>query len=182
MNNFGSFRLTVPLSDTENLKLGGSLTAFLYNVDLLGTAHNVTTDENREQISGGFGIGLESPGHSTWGFQFTTQNYAYDHQAVSTDVLTATDYNLYQGAVGGEKWLSPHVALRGGLIVEEDVYSQSANQTILNTSAVAGLGYEDQGLRLDTKFLIGQEANLNYLVDNTYTLLLDAEIQGTLFL
>jgi hypothetical protein len=182
MNNFGSFRLTVPLTDTENLKMGGSLTEYLYNVDLLGTGHNVTTDENREQISGGFGIGLENPGHSTWGFQFTTQNYLYDHQAVSTDVLTASDYNLYQVALGGEKWVSPHVALRGGLIVEEDVYSQSADQTILATSAVAGLGYGDKGLKLDTKFLIGQEANLNYLVDNTYTLLLGVEIQGTLFL
>ncbi len=182
MNNFGSFRLTVPLSKTENLKMG-TLTEFLYNVDILGTGQNVTTDENREQISGGFGIGLENPGHSTWGFQLSTQNYIYDHQAVSTDVLTATDYNLYQVALGaGENWVSPNVALRGGLIVEEDVYSQSANQTILNTSAVAGLGYEDKGMKLDTKFLIGQEANLNYLVDNTYTLLLDVEIQGTLFL
>jgi hypothetical protein len=182
MNNFGSFRLTVPLSAKENLKLGGTLTAFLYNIDLLGTGHNVTSDQNRAQISGGFGIGLESPGDYTWGFQFTTQNYAYDDQVVSTNVLTATDFDLYQVALGGEKWLSPHFALRGGLIVEEDIYSQDADQTILNTSAVAGLGYEDKGLKLDTKFLFGQEANLNYLIADTYTLLLGIEIQGTLFL
>lgn len=182
MNNLGSFRLTVPLSPTENLKLGGTLQAYLYNVDVLGTGHNVASDQDRAQISGSFGIGLDHPGDSTWGFQFTTQNYAHDDQVVSTDVLTATDYDLYQFALGGEKWLTPHFALRGGLIVEDDIYSQSADQTILNTSAVAGLGYEDKGLKLDTKFLLGQEANLNYLIADTYSLLLGIEIQGTLFL
>lgn len=182
MDNLGSFRLTVPLTPTENLKLGGYLSAYLYNVDILGSGHNVTSDQDRAQVSGDFGIGLDHPGDSTWGFEFTTDNYGYDDQVVSTNVLTATDYDLYQYALGGEKWLSRNFALRGGLIVEDDVYSQAGHQTILKTSAVAGLGYEDKGLKLDTKFLVGQDANLNYSIADNYSLLLGIEIQGTLFL
>ncbi len=114
MNNVGVFRLTLPLSEKENLKLGGSFQAFLYNIASLGTAEGVNNVENRQQISATLGIGLESPGNYTWGLQFITQSYVHDAQAVSTNLLTTTDYSLLQAALGGEKWLSPQWALSGG--------------------------------------------------------------------
>ncbi len=180
MNNVGVFRLSFPLSDKQNLKLGGSFQTFLYNIAFLGTGENVTTSENRQQISGTLGIGLESPDDYTWGLQFTTQSYVYDAQTVSTNLLTATDYDFYQLALGGEKWLSPQWALRGGLILEEDVYSQSVNVDILATSVTAGLGYEDKGMKLDGKFVFGPQTGLNGWAYNGLSV--DAEIQGTFFL
>jgi hypothetical protein len=47
MNNLGVVRLSLPLSDKENLKLGGSLVAYLYNTDIFGTLGNVNDNENR---------------------------------------------------------------------------------------------------------------------------------------
>jgi hypothetical protein len=180
MNNLGVFRLSFPLSDKVNLKLGGSFEAFLYNISILGTGENVTTSENRQQIDATFGIGLESPDDYTFGLQFITQSYVYDAQAISTNLLTATDYDLYQFALGGEKWLSPQWALRGGLIVEEDVYSQSVNVDILDSSVTAGLGYQDKGMKVDGKFILGPQTGLNGWAYNGLSV--DAELQGTFFL
>jgi hypothetical protein len=180
MNNVGVFRLTLPLSDKENLKMGGTFDVFLYNLAFLGPGGNVSNNENRQQLNGTFGIGLESPNDYTWGLQLITQNYVYDAQPVSTNVLTATDDDLYQIALGGEKWLSPHFALRGGLIVEEDQYTQSVNLNVLATSVTTGLGYEDKGMKLDSKFILGPETGLDGSIYKALSL--DVEIQGTFFL
>ncbi len=180
MNNFGTFRLTLPLSDKENLKLSGNFQAILTNSDLLGFGENVTSNQNRQQINGTLGIGLESLHDYTWGFQFITQGYVHDDQVLSNDDLTATDYDLYQLALGGEKWLSPHFALRGGLIVEEDIYTQSVNLDVLETLLTAGLGYEDKRMKLDSKFILGPATGLEGSIYKSLSL--DAEFQGTFFL
>lgn len=180
MNNVGTFRLSLPLSDKENLKLGGSIIATLTNTDVLGPAENVINNDNRQQINGTFGIGLESPNDYTYGIQFSSQNYLLDQQAVVSKILTATDYNLYQIALGGEKWLWPDLALRAGLVVEDDIYSESMNQTTLTATGTVGLGFQNPGVKLDTKFLLGQGNNLSG--EYGQTTLLGAEIQGTFFL
>ena len=180
MNNVGAFRLTLPLSDTENFKFGGSLTAYLYNTDLIGPGGNVFNNQNRQQLNGTFGIGLETPGDRTLGLQFLFQSYNYDVQVVSTGSTMATDYDFYQITLGGEKRLSSQWALRGGLIAEEDIFTQSVNLNSLNASAVMGVGFEDKGIRLDSKFLLGQGVSLDNLSHNVISL--GAEIQGTLFL
>ncbi len=180
MNNFGTFRLTLPLSDKENLKLTGSFQAILTNSDFLGTGENVTSNQNRQQFNGALGVGLESPGDYSWGLQFITQGYVHDDQVISTNNLTATDYVLYQLALGGEKWLSSHVALRGGMVIEEDIYSQSVNLDVLQTLLTTGLGYEDKGMKLDGKFILGPETGLDGSIYKSLSL--DAEIQGTFYL
>jgi hypothetical protein len=180
MNNFGTLRLTIPLSDKENLKVGGNFQAILTNTDFLGPSENVTSNVNRQQLNGTLGIGLESPGDYAWGLQFITQGYVLDDQVISTQILTATDFDFYQLALGGEKWLSSQFALRGGLIVEEDIYNQIGNLSVLDTLVSAGLGYEDKGLKLDGKFSVGPESGLDGSSFKGITL--DAEIQGTFFL
>ncbi len=125
-------------------------------------------------------IGMETPGDHTLGLQFTYQSYIYDVQVVATGSTTATDYDLYQLVLGGEKRLSPQWALRGGLIAEEDIYTQSVNLNSINTSATVGVGYQDKGIRLDNKFLLGPGVSLDNV--SHYGLSLGAEIQGTLFL
>ncbi len=68
----------------------------------------------------------------------------------------------------------------GGLVLEEDIYTQSVNVNILYTSLTAGLGYQDKGMKLDAKFLMGPETGLD--TSGYKGLSLDAEIQGTIFL
>lgn len=180
MNNFGTFRLSLPLSDKENLKLGGNFQAILTNSNILGSGENVLSNQNRQQLNGTLGIGFESPDNYTWGLQFITQGYVHDDQTISTNNLTGTDYSFYQLALGGEKWLSPHFALRGGLVVEEDIYTANAGLNVLDTSVTTGLGYQDKGLKLDGKFIVGPVTGLD---GTSYKgLSLDGEIQGTIFL
>jgi hypothetical protein len=183
MTNIGAFRLTLPTSETENFKLGGSLTAFLTNNDFIGTgsAENVYFNANHQQINGVLGIGFESLNHYFWGLQFKTQNYIQDNQAsiTTTPTFSTTDYDLYQVTLGGEKWLSPHFALRASLIAEADIYSQEINANLLNTSGTIGFGWKEKIQNLDAKFLLGNVVNLNNSSDTT--LLLEAEFSETFF-
>jgi hypothetical protein len=125
-------------------------------------------------------VGLESPNHYTYGLQFLFQSYLYDKQVVSTNSLAATDYNYYQIALGGERWFSSHWALRAGLIVEDDAYTQSVSLNILDTSGTVGLGFADKQIKLDTKSLLGQDVNVNNSSNKAFVT--GAEIQGILFL
>jgi len=179
MNNTGFFRLTLPLSGRESLKLGGGLTALLTNVDLLGAGQNVYDTQNRQQIFGSLGIGLETTGDSIWAVQFKSQNYVHNEQTVSkTPSLTSNDFDSYQIAIGGEKNLSPVCALRLGLITESDFLSQSDDT--LTTSLTAGFGLKEGGFNLDVKCLGGKLFNLE---DSSNTaLLMGFEIAGTFFL
>ena len=180
MVNFGAFRMTLPAAGSENLKLGGSLTATLTNTNLLGPLGHVTDNQNRQQINGTLGIGLESPGHSLWGLQFSSQNFTHDNEKISAKTLTSNDYDLYQIALGGEKWLSTPFALRAGLVVEEDVYNLNTGLNTLTTSLTTGFGLQEKRMKLDTKFILGSGFGLNG--SGSRTLLLGAEIQGTFFL
>jgi len=184
MTNTGVFHLTLPTSATENFKLGGSFTAILTNNDFIGTgsAEDVYFNADHQQLNGILGAGFESLNHYFWGLQLRTQNYIQDNQAAitTTPTLTTTDYDLYQVALGGEKWLTPHFALRASLIGEMDIYSQSITANVLNTSGTVGFGLKDKGFNLDTKFLLGKEVDFNNSAESA--LLLDAEISGTFFL
>lgn len=179
MNNTGFFRLTLPLSDKENLKLGGGLTALLTNMDLLGTGQNVYDTQNKQQIYGALGVGLESPGDYIWAVQFKSQNYVHSDQTVTaTPTLTSDDFDSYQLAVGGEKILSPGFALRLGLVSEIDDLSQ--DDDTLSETLTVGFGVANSGFNLDIKLLGGELFDLD---DSSQTsLLLGAEMAGTFFL
>ncbi|HTA77404.1 MAG TPA: hypothetical protein VK791_09630 [bacterium] len=184
MTNVGAFRLTLPTSDKENFKLGGSLTAYLTNNDLVGSgsAQSVYNTSNKQQIDGVLGVGFEAANDYFLGVQFKTQNYITDVESgiTSTAASKSTDFDYYQAAIGGEKWLSSQFALRASVIEEWDLYTQSVNASWLDSSATIGFGWKDKGLLLDTKFLIGDWINLN---DSTIsTFVLNAEITGTFFL
>ncbi len=180
MTNLGLFRLTLPLSDKTNLKLGGSLTAYLYNIDLIGKNANVYNNQNRQQVNGTFGIGLESPGDYNLGLQFIGQSYISEVQLVADNSTTATDYNYYHLALGGEKKVGSNWALRGGLVMEDDIYTVSKDLNTLYLDLTSGLGYEDKNLRLDAKGVLGEGVNVNNSGSNS--LQTEAELQGTFFL
>jgi hypothetical protein len=179
MNNTGFFRWTIPLSNKENLKLGGGLTALLTNHDVLGTGENVTTTQNLQQIFGSFGIGLESPDDYTWGLQFKSQNYVHSDQTITgTPTLNSNNFDSYLLALGGEKFLSPGFALRLGFVTEEDLLSQ--DDDTLTETLTTGFGIKENGFNLDVKLLGGKQFDLEDSSQNA--VLWGAEISGTFFL
>lgn len=181
MNATGAFRVNEPLNDKENLKIGGSLVTYFNNTDLLRPAQNVYDSQNKQQINVTLGVGLEALQDYTFGLQFKSQNYLYGNQNIPNNPSqNNTDYDSYQLALGGEQWLTPEFALRMGLVVEEDVYTQSVNLQTLNSSFVAGVGFKTTGFKFDAKLSLGQTFDINN--SNNSTLLTGAGLSGTLFL
>lgn len=183
MNTNGAFKLTLPFSDTENLKLGGMVSEFFYNQDFLRTGGTVYDNKDRQQILTAFGIGLENPREYTMGLQWKSQSYTSGANAINpagtSSSLSSTDYAYYQVAFGGEKWVSATWALRLGLVEEVDDYSATAISS-LTTTINAGAGVEEAFGRLDFRFWLGQASDLN---NQASTLgLLGAEVSTTLFL
>ena len=179
----GAFRLSLPFTDTENLKLGGSLDGYFYNTDISGTSGAVTDNKDKQQIATRFGIGLESPKEYTMGLQWRSLNTVSSNNNISNkgtvSIVSGTDYDLYQLAFGGEKWMGPTWAFRMGLVLEEDVYSALSTSTLTTTINV-GAGLEQAFGRADVRFLIGQTTDNNNS-SNTVGLL-GAQISATFFL
>ena len=183
MNVDCATRLIFPFSEQENLNLGGSVDIYFTNVpDFLGDGsqffHNYS---NRQQISTRFGIGLESPKEYTFGFQWKSQNYVVGAQNLLSTGLNSsnTDFDLYQVAFGGERWLSPTWAFRLGLVLEDRIYT-GGNPDTLTTTVDAGFGVEKVFGRVDFRLFMGQTTDNN---NSTNTVgFLGSQISTTIFL
>lgn len=177
----GAFRSTFPLSGQENLKLGGSLSGYFYNEDLLNENQSVYDNQNKQWIGSSFGVGLEAIHDYAFGLQFKSQTYLVDKSAATqTTTATLNDYNYYQLALGGEKWLSDTFAYRMGLTAEEDVFRSGPTAQSLNTSIDTGLGIEEVKWAADFKFMAGQIIDVNNSTNTTGYI--GAELSGTVFL
>jgi hypothetical protein len=179
----GAFKLRLPFSDTESLDMGGFISGFFNNQDVLRTTGTVSDDKDRQQIGTAFGIGLDSPKEYTMGLQWKSLSYAINTDLINnpgtTSSLAGTDYSYYQLAFGGEKWISPTWAFRLGLVGEIDDYSSTSIST-LTTTINAGLGIEEVFGRVDGRVWLGQAGDLNN-ASNTVGLV-GAQLYMTLFL
>jgi hypothetical protein len=179
----GAFKLSLPFSGEERLKLGGSVDGYFYNMDLLRLAGTVYDNSNRQQIATRFGIGIESLKEYTMGVQWRSMTYVKNDNSINpagtTSSIVDSDYDLYQVAFGGERWLSPTLAFRMGLVLEDDVYSSLSSDT-LTTSINLGAGLEQAFGRVDFRFQLGQTADQN---NSSNTIgLIEAQLSGTIFL
>jgi len=181
MNANGEFKVMEPLSDKETLKIGGSLASYTNDTDLLNPDQSLYDSQNKQWINATLGVGLESLYDYLYGIQFKTQNYLHDVPSTNnTDNNSPADFDSYQLAVGGEKWLSSNWAFRLGLIVETDIYGQGSHLQTLNTTVTAGVGYESLFWKADLKMVAGQTVDINDS-SNTSTQT-GAQLAGTLFL
>jgi hypothetical protein len=182
MTALGNFRFTFPLSEQENLKIGGSLGSTFNNTDLLHADQNVYYNENKQQINAIVGVGVEAPRDYMVGLQFKTVDYFYGANYTNpdpTEFNEVTDYSLFQLALGGEKWLTPHFAFRGGFIAEEDIDAQDTTSRTLTTTVVAGFGCSQEKWTLDFKVSAGE----GFEIDGSGTsFVAGAGLTGTLFL
>jgi hypothetical protein len=179
----GAFKLMFPVSEKEHLNLGGSLSSISTDLDYVGTALNVYDDQQKQQIDTALGAGLESFRDYILGIQFKSQSYLYNTTAVSSAVVstqTGTDYDFLQFSFGGEKWVTPSIAFRMGLVAEEDIYTGSADTRTLYTYILTGFGVQTRGFVLDLKLSFGQSVSLED--SNDTSSLTAAEVSGTLFL
>ena len=137
MNTTAAFRLTLPFSETENLKLGGALSGFFYNQDFLRTAGTVYDNKDRQQIVTSFGIGLENPKDYTMGLQWKSQSYTSGNDSINNpgtvSTVSAADYAYYQLAFGGERWVSSTWAFRLGLVEEVDDHTATSISSLTTT-------------------------------------------------
>lgn len=183
MNLSGAFKLSLPLSEMENLKMGGDLDGYFYNQDVLRTTGSVSDNKERQQVGTSFGIGLESPKEYTMGLQWKSLSYTNGSDVINnpgtTSSLSGLNYAYYQLAFGGEKWVSPTLAFRLGLVAEVDDYS-ATSVSALTTTINAGAGLEKAFGRLDFRFWLGQSGDLNN-ASNTIGLV-GTEVSATLFL
>ena len=184
MNVTGVFKLTLPFSDTENLKIGGSLYGLFFNQDILGAGGTVSRDNQRDQVGTSFGVGLENPKEYTMGVQWKSLSYIIkDNNAINgagtSSSLPGTNYAYYQVAFGGEKWIANTWAFRLGLVGEVDDDS-AVSVSSLTTTINAGAGLEEAFGRVDFRFWLGQASDLN---NQANTLgLIGAQVSGTFFL
>jgi len=183
MNVGGAFKLTLPFSDTENLKLGGMVNGFFFNQDILRVGGSVSSNNQREQVGTAFGIGLENPKEYTMGLQWKSLSYTKANDVVNvggtSSSVSGTGYSYYQLAFGGEKWVSDTWAFRLGLVEEIDDYVDSSISA-LTTTVNAGMGVEEAFGRMDFRFWAGQSNDMNNQA-NTMGLI-GAEVSTTLFL
>ncbi len=181
MNASGAFRLIFPTSGRENLKIGGFISSFFNNTDDLSTVENVYTNTNRQQIQTNLGVGLETIHDYAFGIQFESQTYTLDNTSIASAATTAqSDYNYYQFALGGEKWLDDHLAFRLGLSGEDDEYFQASNLENLVALLNAGLGWEDTTWACDLRLWVGEQTNLQD--SSNQGNLGGFEVSGTVFL
>jgi hypothetical protein len=183
MDAQGAFKLTLPFSEEENIKLGGSIDGFFNNTNLLRAAGNIYDNEDRQQIGIRFGVGLESPKDYTMGFQWKSLNQTNGNNATNNPGtalnLTGNNYDYYQLALGGEKWVASTWAFRMGLVAELDSYIGTSYNT-LTTTVDVGTGLEESFGRADFRFLLGQTMDANNS-SNTVGLI-GAELSATFFL
>lgn len=179
----GVFKLSLPFTDTENLKIGGSATGFFYNQDVLRTNNTVSDNKERQQVATSFGIGLEDPKDYTMGLQWKSQSYVNASDAINNpgtvSDMSGQDYSYYQVALGGEKWFSPIWALRLGLVGEVDDYSQLSTSAFTTTINL-GAGLEDAFGRVDFRLWLGQSSDMNNSANTVG--LTGAELSTTIFL
>lgn len=179
----GAFKLTLPFSDTENLKIGGQLNGFFFNQDILRVGGTVSSNNQREQVGTSFGIGLENPKEYTMGLQWKSMSYTKADDVVdlggTSSSVSGTGYSYYQLAFGGEKWISSTFAFRLGLVGEIDDYLVTSISA-LTTTVNAGLGVEETFGRADGRLWLGQSSDLDNQA-NTIGLI-GAEVSTTLFL
>jgi hypothetical protein len=110
------------------------------------------------------GVGLERDGDFTLGFQVDGYPYHVLLQYPGENPVQTYNYPIFHAALGGEKWVSPHWALRGGLtFVDEraiptplfnyveafDFFNVYAGQELQGLLTSAGVGYQDKDLRVD---------------------------------
>jgi hypothetical protein len=129
------------------------------------------------------GVGLESPKDYTMGLQWRSQNQVNAANAINNTgtsmTTTGADYDDYQIALGGEKWVSSTWAFRMGLVGEVDSYSATSYTTV-TTTLDAGMGVEESFGRADFRLLLGQTMDLNSS-SNTVGLI-GSELSATFFL
>lgn len=183
VNVTGAFKLSLPYSDTENLKLGGSIAGNFDTQDVLTPAGTVLDNEKRSQIVTSLGIGLESPGEYTLGLQWKSLGYLGGSGVINNSgiqaPLSGLNYGYSQLAFGGEKWISPIWALRLGLVAEDDSYNASSVNTLTMTIN-AGAGLEKVFGRIDGRIWLGQASDLN---NSSNTIgVIGAEVSTTFFL
>ncbi len=141
----GAFQCSLPLSDEENFKFGGNLTDDFLNLNFLNPDGNVGSNQEGQKIGTQLGIGLESPKDYTMGLQWKSVSLlpgagSINDPGASSGSSTG-NYDLYQLAFGGEKWLEAVWAFRMGLVLEEDVYKE-ISQSTFSTTINVGWGLE----------------------------------------
>ncbi|HJT24022.1 MAG TPA: hypothetical protein VJ873_05565 [bacterium] len=178
-----AFKLNLPFSDADNLKIGGSLDGFFSNQDILRVDGSVSSNNQRDQVGTSFGIGLENPKEYTMGVQWKSLSHAKAGDAVNvagtSASLSGTDYAYYQVAFGGEKWISSTWAFRLGLVGEVDDDSATSISS-LTTTINAGAGVEEVFGRVDFRLWLGQAGDLNNQA-NTQGLI-GTQVSATIFL
>lgn len=158
----GSFRWVLPFEGEENLKLGGNLTTFFNNMDLLHSGGLVYKNTDLQRIQTRFGIGLEIPKDYTLGLQWFSFNNLQGADSLTKNSSTATSdaVEQYQLAFGGEKWLGSTWALRLGLVGEID--NDPTNQVnTWSTTLNAGAGMEEAFGRMDLRVWLGQTTDFS---------------------
>jgi hypothetical protein len=183
MDAQGAFKLTLPFEGDENLKIGGSIDGFFYNTDFLRVTGNVYDNQDRQQVGTRLGIGLESPRDYTMGLQWRSMNQINGNNSIgnagTSSTVTGNNYDYYQLALGGEKWVSDTWAFRMGLVGELDSYTSTGTNT-LTTTLNAGTGLEESFGRADFRLLVGQAVDVN---NSSNTIgLMGAELSATFFL
>jgi hypothetical protein len=181
MNIDGAFRLTIPFEGEENLKLGGNLTTFFNNSDLLRSSGFVYKNTDLQKFQTRFGIGLEVPKDYTLGFQWASLNNLAGADSLTTTTSSAsTDaVEQYQLAFGGEKNLGSTWTLRMGLVGEVDSDPGNGTHT-WSTTLNGGTGVEEAFGRMDIRVWLGQTTDFNN--SNNTIELVGAQASMTLFL
>src|SRR5579871_3122011 len=179
----GAFKVTLPFSETENLKLGGMVNGFFFNQDILRVGGTVSSNNQREQVATAFGVGLENPKEYTMGLQWKSLSYTKASDVINiggtTSSVSGTGNSYYQLAFGGEKWVSSTWAFRLGIVGEIDDYVDTSISA-LTTTIDAGTGVEEAFGRMDLRFWLGQSSDMGNQA-NTMGLI-GAEVSTTLFL
>ncbi len=179
----GAFKLSLPFTESENVKLGGSVTGYFTNQDDIRPDGTVMDNKEKQQVATTLGIGLEDPKDYTMGLQWKSLSYTNGSDVIDNpgtiSALGGVDYAYYQLVFGGEKWIFPVWALRLGLVGEVDDYT-ALSTSALTTTLNAGTGLEEAFGRLDFRFWVGSVTGLDNSADTLG--LVGAELSTTLFL
>ncbi|HUO59009.1 MAG TPA: hypothetical protein VMV05_12605 [bacterium] len=158
IDSMGAFHLVLPLESGENLRLGGNLEVVSdYSINL-NQAQFVYADQNTQHLNGRIGIGLENPGRSTWGVQFTNRNFVDNSQTGlgGTADTADSDFEYFKFVFGGEQEVAGDLFLRASLSAEFDNYGGTPDTRLWVPLLTFGPGLVEKSFKLDMKCYLGE--------------------------
>jgi hypothetical protein len=152
------FKMTIPLTDSINLKGGGLVSAESADTSNFSPSGSANGGVSLNAWTAQAGVGFDDPQDYTLGIQANFEQITGNQGNASS--VSMTNFFDYKICVGGERWLSKDWAMRLGVTYEDANNMGTAQQNqflfpvypgqhVTTTTIVAGIGYQDSHLKID---------------------------------